>query len=362
VTAKVISFGTLNASLAKDQTKIVMDRLQAMSPRHAYQMQVVPSPLTDEERENEPFLAASAEEVTYLEDQLLAGEFRLVVLQAPDLVLPLREGVVYAAVPTRDTPFDALLSRRGAIIDDLEDGAKVGVLSLRSKLQVQDLWPHLDVRLRPGGVMSSLEALLRRSEIDALVAPAAVAEHLGLQSIVTEIFNPDLILPGGGQGILVVLGLAEDLEVREILAPLHSEATFREMEAEHAFLQRFASDQDLPLSVLARCTGARLAVTGAVGSSQGASVVRANKEGPAGDAAELGGRLAESLLLSDATVISLLEADFPEGVPDDDILEEETITGELEADVLAELDRLEELAALTDEEDDEDDEDDDDRD
>jgi hypothetical protein len=65
------------------------------------------------------------------------------------------------------------------------------------------------------------------------------------------------------------------------------------------------------------------------------------------------------MLLSDATVISLLEADFPEGVPDDDPLED-AATGELEADVLAELERLEELAASEEEE--EDDEDDDDRD
>ena len=106
VTAKVISFGALNASLAKDQTKIVMDRLQAASPRFAYQMQVVPSPLTDEERENEPFLAASAEEVAFLEDQLLAGEFRLVVVQragpgaAPARGRHLRRGARRATRPS----------------------------------------------------------------------------------------------------------------------------------------------------------------------------------------------------------------------------------------------------------------------
>ena len=64
--------------------------------------------------------------------------------------------------------------------------------------------------------------------------------------------------------------------------------------------------------------GTRLVVTGAVGSPRAPASVRASKEGPAGEAAALGGRLAESMLLSDATVISLLEADFPEGVPDDD--------------------------------------------
>jgi hypothetical protein len=39
---------------------------------------------------------------------------------------------------------------------------------------------------------AALETLLRQADLDGLVAPAAVAEHLGLQSVVTEIFNPEL--------------------------------------------------------------------------------------------------------------------------------------------------------------------------
>ncbi len=339
MSAKVLSFGTLDASLAKDQTQIVMDRIQAASPRLACQMQRLPSPLSDGEREGEPFLACSAQEVEFLENQLLAGEFRLLVVRAPDLVLPLRKGLCIAAVPVRDTPFDALLSRRGIIIDDLEESAHVGVLTLRSKVQVQALWPHITVSLHHGGVMASLDLLLRQSEIDALVAPAAVAEHLGLQSVVSEIFNPDLVLPGGGQGILVVLGRSDDAEARELLAPIHSEAALREMEAEHAFLQRFASDQDLPLSVLARCAGDRISIAGAISSSQGASAARAEIEGPLDQATNLGAQLAEALLQNDAVVIGLLEADFPEGVPEDDTLDE-AVPSELEPDVMEELDQL----------------------
>jgi len=339
VTPTALSFGTLSATLAKDQTQVVLDMLQAVSPRLVCQMQIIPSPVTEEEQEDEPFLAASAGEVEFLEDQLLAGEFRVMVVRAPDLVLPLRQGVEILAVPRRATPFDALLNRRGAIIDDLEDKTTVGVLNLRSRVQMQALWPQLGFVLLHGGVMAALEALLRRSEIDALVAPAAVAEHLGLQGIVSEIFNPEMVLPSGGQGILTVLGRADDQEARETLAPLHSQETACELEAEHAFLQRFASDQDLPLSVLARCTEGHLVITGAVGSSHEGALRRVVCEGPAERAAALGMELAEKLLASSETVISLLEADFPEGLPDDDS-EEETTAGELEPDVLEELKRL----------------------
>jgi hydroxymethylbilane synthase len=335
VTAKVVSFGCLNTQLAKDQTKVVLDRLQAANPRLACRIEVVPSPVPAETLQDEPFLAASAAEVEFLEDQLLAGEFRLAVVRAQDLVLPLRDELCYAAIPARDTPFDAFLTRQNAIIDDMPDGAVIGVLNLRSRTQMAALWPNLEFRLLRGGMQAALEALLRRCELDGLVAPAAVAEHLGLQGIVAEIFNPELILPSGGQGIMVILGRADDADVQELLAPLHSVETQHEMEAEHAFLQRFASDLELPVGVLARCTGQQLTVTGAVGSSATARAALQQREGPADQAAVLGTTLAEAILQSDEALIGLLEAEFPEGLPPQD--EEDEVEVDPDVAVLKEF-------------------------
>jgi len=330
VTAKVVSFGCLNSQLAKDQTKVVMDRLQEANPRPACRLQVLPSPISDEQREGEPFLATSAAEVEYLETQLLAGDYRLAVIRALDLVLPLREGICFAAIPQRDTPFDAFLTRQNAIIDDMPEGSVIGVMNLRSRTQMSVLWPNLEFKLLRGGMQAALETLLRRCELDGLVAPAAVAEHLGLQGIVAEIFNPELILPSGGQGIMAVLSREDDAEVRELLAPLHCNATQREMEAEHAFLQRFASDLELPVGVLAKITGQRMAITGAVGSSNTAAAALQRKEGSSDQAAALGMALAESILQSDEALIGLLEAEFPEGLP---MEEEDAVEVEADPDV-----------------------------
>jgi len=340
VNAKVVSFGCLNTQLAKDQTNAVLDVLQEANPRLACRLQVVPSPVSTKALKEESFLAASTAEVEFLEEQLLAGEFRLAVVRALDMVLPLREGLHHAAIPRRTTPFDAFLTRQNAIIDEMDDGAVIGVLNLRSRIQMSALWPHLEFQVLRGGMQEALEMLLRKCDLDGLVAPAAVAEHLGLQSIVAEIFNPDLILPSGGQGIIVVLGRTDDAEAVELLAPLHSDATRHEMEAEHAFLQRFASDLELPVGVLARCDGRQVSIAGAVGSSDAAAAVVQNREGSAEDAAGLGTALAESLLQDDAALIGLLEAEFPEGVPEDD----DEIVDE-DAEVFRELDPVDEFAS-----------------
>jgi len=329
VKTPVLSFGSLSSSLAKAQTQAVISQLQETYPRMTCQMTIIPSPLTDEEREGEPFLAACAAEVEFLENQLLAEEFRLVVVRATDLVLPLREGVTYAAIPERDTPFDALLNRQGRIIDEMEPASRIGVLNQRSQTQLKDIWPDLDIVLLQSGLDAAMETLLRKCEIDGLVVPAAATEHLGIQGIVSEIFYPEMILPSSGQGILVLLCRTEDQDISGMLKNLHSQATFLEMEAEHAFMQCFTSDQDLPISVLAQVEHKQIQITGAIGSTHDESSNKLTLTGKAANAIQLGTELAQKLLGNLHSVIELLEADFPDGLPDDDCEFEGDIDQEL---------------------------------
>jgi hydroxymethylbilane synthase len=317
----VLNFGTLAGSLAKAQTQSVIERLQQAQPRTTCQMTIVPSPVPAEATAGEPFLAAAAAEVEFLEERLLAGEFRLVVIRAADLVLPLRAGVVIAAVPPRDTPFDAFLNREGLICDDVPAGSRIGVLNLRAKVQIQALWPSLEVELLSGGLDAALQVLMRRRDIEGLILPAAATEHLGIQGIVSEIFYPEMMLPSGGQGLLAILAREDDREARDLLASIHSEASQREMEAEHAFLQRFASDQDLPVCVLARVERDHIEIAGAVCSLSSPECNRTTRRGRAERAGELGVELAESILFSGQALIDLLEADFPDGLPADEDLE-----------------------------------------
>ena len=72
------------------------------------------------------------------------------------------------------------------------------------------------------------------------------------------------------------------------------------------------------MGVLARCVGNRLTITGAVGSSDAATVALQRREGPVEHATALGTSLAEAILQSDEALIGLLEAEFPEGLPLDE--------------------------------------------
>jgi len=327
VKSRVISFGSLASPLARNLTQAVIDRIQAHQPRLTCQLNIWDSPVTNEEKENEPFIAASRGEMEFLERQLSREQARLVVVEAADMVLPLPEDLAIICVPDRVTPFDAYLNRQGLIMDDMEPGSCVGVLSMRSRAQMQSLWPDITFRILRGGVDRAMDTHLRRSEIDGLVLPASVTEHLGIQGIVAEIFAPEFILPGPGQGTLVILGRSNDQEAGELLAGLHSGDTAIELETEQAFCRRMISDQDLPLGALARVEGGEVVITGTTGPGTSRIIV----DGETHEAEAVGGGLAQQILSRAESFADLLEADFPDGLPeenDEDVTILEDLPGE----------------------------------
>ena len=161
---------------------------------------------------------------------------------------------------------------------------------------------------------------------------------LGIQGIVAEIFSPEFILPGPGQGILLVVGRAGDEEARSDLAVIHSPDTALEYITEMAFRSRMISDRDLPVGALARVKHGKIAIVGGTGSATSRISVDGNKD----QAEEIGAGLAGQILSSTSSFADLLEAEFPDGLPpEDDDLEDDLRDDDL--DQLDELDDLDDL-------------------
>ena len=310
-----LTLGTLDGRLNRAQTQHVMRLLQEANPRAVLAMETVVDPPSNRRSAAELFCAQSPPEVTVLLERLAAGAFNLLDVSADDLVTPLPPEVVLAAVPARRTPYDALLHKEGLITDDLPDGTRVGVLSLRSQSQIAALWPHLRPRLLYGGAVAALDAYLQQEEVDCLVIPAAVVELLGVQDLVTEIYYPEVMLPGAGQGQIALLARADDATALAVARRIDSPASHQELLGELAFRDRICSDQGCPVGVLSQVSEGSLVITGAVSSPRGNSLNHAVVRGPAEDAEALGRQLAEQLLLNPQSLIDLLEADFPDGLP-----------------------------------------------
>ncbi len=311
------TLGTLDGRLNRAQTQIVIEKLHRAHPKAIFDMVTVADPSAHRGRATEFYSTHSPAEVSFLQAQLLAGTYQIVDLCAEDLRVPLPDGLTVAAVLERDTPYDALLHKEGTIADDLPEGTRVGVLSHRSQSQISALWPHLKSVLLQGGTVNALTTFLQQDEVECLVIPAAVGERLGVQDLVSEIFFPEMMLPGAGQGLIALLTRTDDMHTIAMVAAVDSPPSHQEMLGELAFRERIRSDQDCAVGVLAQANDDNLILTGAIGSRSGCAPTQAVVKGDAATATDLGVRLAEELLQNTSSLIDLLEADFPDGLPED---------------------------------------------
>jgi hydroxymethylbilane synthase len=141
--------------------------------------------------------------VSALREALLDGGVDLAVHSLKDLPTGPAAGVVLAAVPPRDDPRDALVARDGAKLADLPPGARIGTGSPRRAAQLLGL--RADLRCVPiRGNANTRLGKVGDGELDAVVLAYAGLARIGCAYTVTQVFEPDEMLPAPGQGALAV--------------------------------------------------------------------------------------------------------------------------------------------------------------
>ena len=137
--------------------------------------------------------------VSAVREALLRGEVDFAVHSLKDLPTGAAPGITLAAIPARDDPRDALVARDGAKLADLPAGARIGTGSPRRAAQLTLL--RSDVTCVPiRGNANTRLAKVRDGELDAVVLAYAGLARIGHTDLVSEIFEPDDMVPGAGPG------------------------------------------------------------------------------------------------------------------------------------------------------------------
>jgi hydroxymethylbilane synthase len=245
--------------------------------------------------------------VSALRESLLRGEVDLAVHSLKDLPTGQAEGIALAAIPARDDPRDALVARDGAKLADLPPGARIGTGSPRRAAQLMLLRRDLvcvPIRGNAGTRMAKIAA----GEVDAVVLAYAGLERLGRTGTVTQVFEPDEMLPAPGQGALAVECRASDHNVRELLAAIDDPASRAAVTAERCLLEALEAGCSAPVGAYAAGTD-YLRMQAAVIAPDGDRVLRERGGAAAADAQQLGRDLAARLLAAGAgTLIAVPQA------------------------------------------------------
>jgi hydroxymethylbilane synthase len=246
--------------------------------------------------------------VKEVQEAVLDGRADFAVHSAKDLPSSAAaDGLVIAAVPLRGDPRDALV---GGTLAGIPTGGRIGTGSIRRRAQLAWLRPDLTF----AGLRGNMETrLARASDFDAVVVAAAALARLGRSAELSEVLDPEWVVPQVGQGALAVECRADDDATLALLAAIDDRPSRLAVEAERAFLREVGGSCDLPVGAYAVVADdGTIRLEGLLAAGDGRIVLR-HRESDA-DPHELGRRVARHLL-DEAGGADLLDLQLDRSAP-----------------------------------------------
>lgn len=237
-----------------------------------------------------------------IENALLENKVDVAVHSLKDLPTKLPEGLKLGAVLKRAEFRDALVSRDGRLLEELTEKDVIATSSLRrraSLLRYNENFQIVDIR---GNVNTRIRKM-EEGHCDAMIMAAAGLQRLGLDRYITEVINPEIIIPAVSQGIIAVESRTDDQIVNEYLQVINHTATWIAGEAERGFLRAVEGGCQVPVGCFSKTTGEHLFLTGFVASMDGKIYLLETESGSINEPRAVGEKLAERLLARGAAKI-----------------------------------------------------------
>jgi len=193
-----------------------------------------------------------------IEEALLDGRIDVAIHSMKDVPAEQPAGLVIAAIPEREDPRDAFVSKAWGSLDELPTGARLGTASLRRQAQALHRRPDLEVVMLRGNVDTRL-AKLDQGEADAILLAASGLNRLGLGHVPRGFLDPVEAPPAPGQGALAIQTRAGDAHA-PWLAALRHEPTALTVAAERGALVALEGSCRTAVGAHARLDGRRLSL------------------------------------------------------------------------------------------------------
>ena len=336
--AKPIIIATRGSALALAQANLIFDQCRAAFPRLRFEIKIIK---TTGDKLQKASLAAPPASLPKglftreLEVALLKHQADLAVHSLKDLPTDLPAGLKLGAVGKRADVRDVLIYRDAEYVRaeaananatewtpgqsrrrgfkpkipllELPRGAAVATGSPRRKAQLLAQRPDLNVVEIRGNVVTRMQKLADRPELDAIILAAAGLERLNFcitrdgrlhgdavpDGLLATILEPELMLPCAGQGALGIEIRENDERVAVICERLNHFDTQQCVGAERAFLRTMGGGCQSPVAAYAEVVGSQIRLRAV--SFRDNTVRRGETRGDRRGAVALGEQLAAEL-------------------------------------------------------------------
>jgi hydroxymethylbilane synthase len=308
-----LRLGTRASELARTQSQTVADAITALTGTPVELVHIVTE--GDRSAEAIPQLGGTGVFVTAIRQALVEGSVDVAVHSYKDLPTAPAPGLILAAVPGREDPRDALVSRDGLTLGELPAGSRIGTGAPRRVAQLRALGLGLEIVPIRGNVDTRLGRVGgdgKQGDLDAVVLARAGLARLGRLDVITETLDPLQVLPAPAQGALAVECRTSDARTRELVGRLEDPAARACVVAERSTLATLEAGCSAPVAAYAEVAegddGPELFLRASVTSIDGSDAVRGSATGPLSGAAALGRELAAELLDRGAAALMAVRA------------------------------------------------------
>ena len=299
MTQRIIKIATRQSPLALWQAEYVAERLQQAHP--GIKTELVKMVTKGDKILDAPLAKIGGKGlfVKELEQGMLEGKADIAVHSMKDVPVEFPQGLHLAVILPREDPHDAFVSNQYQSLDDLPVNAKIGTSSLRRQCQIAEHFPHAQILSLRGNVNTRL-AKLDAGDYDAIILAAAGLKRLGFADRITQQLDTSISLPAIGQGAVGIECRVDDVEMNQLLEPLHDQESTIRVRAERAMNARLNGGCQVPIAGFAELQNGQLFMRGLVGKPDGSILYRAEKTGAIEQAEEIGRSIADELLASGA--------------------------------------------------------------
>ncbi|MCG8434311.1 MAG: hydroxymethylbilane synthase, partial [Gammaproteobacteria bacterium] len=163
----------------------------------------------------------------------------------------------------------------------------------RDDIQIQNLRGNVDTRL----------AKLQEKKYDAIILAAAGLKRLDLAEWITSYLSPEVSLPAIAQGTIGIECRSDDSEIRAIISAINHGPTWIVTQTERALNKRLQGDCNTPMAGFAQLGENQITLRALIGSTDGQTILTANKQGSLDSPVELGYTVAEDMLKQGAAAL-----------------------------------------------------------
>lgn len=294
MTKTTIRIGTRGSKLALYQAYRVKDELQQHYPDTEFIIEIIK---TKGDKILDVALSKIGDKGLFtkeIEEALFNHDIDMAVHSLKDLPTIFPEGAKLGAVLKRGEIRDALISTNGRKIADLTVNDVIATSSLRRKAQLLRINKDFKIVEIRGNVNTRIRKM-EEGYCDVMVMAAAGLQRLEMDKYISDLFEPEIMIPACSQGAIVIEIRESDPVTEEIVSKINDPATLIATDAERAFLRTLEGGCQIPVGSYSRIDGDTFHLTGFISSIDGTQYIKDSAEGNISQAVFLSMKLAKSL-------------------------------------------------------------------